>query len=59
MNEKLTFATAWMDLELIILVKGVRQRAKVAYDFLRWHQQTNTNIAIYKVETYSRNQTIN
>jgi len=51
MNEKLPFATAWMDLELIILVKGVRQRAKVAYDFMRWHQQTNTNIAIYKVET--------
>ena len=38
-------------------VSGIEQ--KVAYDSMRWYQQINTNTAIYKAETYSRNQTIN
>ena len=38
-------------------VSGIEQKA--AYDFMRWCRQINTNIAIYKAETYSRNQTMN
>ena len=53
MNEILPFATAWMDLEGIMLSEINRRNTK-AYDFSHmWNLRNKTNEQIKKIEKHS------
>ena len=52
-NKILPFAATWMDLEIIILSKVVRER-QIPYDITSiWNLKYDTNELIYETETDS------
>ena len=52
-NEIMSFATTWMEPEIIIVSEVSHREKWISYDTTyMWNLKTNTNELIYRAETY-------